>query len=76
MENMLMFWGNAIIGTVALLVIMAYYRAQGEYVYNTTTATIETGWVFDSSLVTSQFIFFNLYPIGLVYAVYVSNPWK
>ena len=71
-----MHWGNVILATIGILAIMIFFRTQPEYVWNTSTATLETGWVFQASLVTAQFIFNNIYPIGLVIAVYVSSPWK
>jgi cation-transporting P-type ATPase 13A2 len=76
LENLLMFWGNVVIGTMAILAIMIYYRAQPEYVWNTSTATLDSGWTFQASMVTSQYVFNNLYPIALVWAVYVADPWK
>ena len=41
---MLIFWGNSIIGAVAIVVIMVYYRGQSEYVWNTKVATVSSGW--------------------------------
>ena len=76
LQNMLIFWGNSIIGAVAIVVIMVYYRGQSEYIWNTKTATVSSGWQYTSSMATSQFFFYNLYPIGLCYALYVSTPWK
>lgn len=76
LENQLMHWGNVILSTMGVLGIMIFFRTQPEYVWNTKTATLATGWVYQSSLVTSQYIFNNIYPIFLVFAVYVSSPWK
>lgn len=76
LENQLIYWGNVIIGTLGHLVIMIYYRGESEYIWNYKYVTTSTGWTSFTSLVSSQYLFYHVHPIALVFGIYVSSPWK
>lgn len=76
MENQLAHWGNVVIGTLGYAGIVLYYRSTDEYVWNNKVATLDTGWYYQDSLVTSTYLYNHFNPIALVFCLYESSPWK
>lgn len=75
-QNQLVFWGNVAISTLAIAATLIYYRSTGEYVFNYSKATVDSGWASSNSLVASQFLYYSLQPVILVFCVYEGAPWK
>lgn len=75
-QNQLVFWGNVAISTLAIAAALLYYRSTPEYVRNYSKATVDSGWASSNSLVASQFLYYSLQPVILVFCVYESAPWK
>ena len=55
---------------------MIYHRSQPDYAWNTQPANLDTGWNHETSLVTSQYLITNFFPIPLVFSLYQASPWK
>lgn len=75
-QNQLVFWGNVLLSTLAIAATLVYYRSTGEYVRNYSKATVDSGWASSNSLVASQFLYYSLQPVILVFCVYEGAPWK
>ena len=76
LENVLVFWGNAILGALGHLAIMIYYRTDPEYHWNYSKITINSGWVTQTSLVPAQYFFYSVHPIVLIFSIYLGEPFK
>lgn len=55
---------------------MMYYRSQEEYVWNYSKVTVDSGYTFQTSLATCQYVLYNFFPSFIVIGLYISSPWK
>ena len=75
-EHQLVFWGNVAIAMAGHAGLVVYHRGRPDYVANNNFATIDSGWTFESSLVSSQYFLYSAHAIVLVFSLHGSSPFK